>query len=62
MSEHDAADAKAVDDLMRSHFRTEPVEDRSGLLAPVPARTSGEPDEQAQFEAYMRRYFPGQRE
>jgi hypothetical protein len=46
-----------ADSIVRRVFRVEPGEDRSGMLLPVPAPT-GEPDEEAQFEAYIRRYFP----
>jgi hypothetical protein len=53
-----AQDDAIVDDYVRRHFGVEPTEDRSGLFGrATPA--SGETDEEALFQAHMRR-FPGQ--
>jgi hypothetical protein len=53
------AEAEAVDALMRRRFRVAPVEDRSGLLGQPSGTSSAEASEDEQFEAYMRRHFPG---
>ena len=42
-----------TDECVRRRFGVEPVEDPSGLLLSAPAPT---PDEDEQFDAYMRRY------
>ena len=52
-------DEAAVDEYVRIRFGVESVDDRSGLFTGKPSTTPGEPDEDALFEAYMRRYFPG---
>ena len=56
LSAHDKA---VIDDYTRRRFGVEPTEDRSGLFGGHPTPTPGEPDEEALFRAYMRRYFPG---
>ena len=43
--------------LVRTVFGVEPSRDVPGLLGGEPPPTPGEPDEGAQFEAYMGRYF-----
>ena len=54
-----AADEATVDDYVRRVFGVEPAEDRSGLFGGHRTPASGEPDEEALFQAHMRR-FPGQ--
>jgi hypothetical protein len=51
-------EARRVDEYIRLRFGVEPAEDRSGLLASESPPTPAESDEEAQFAAYMRRYFP----
>jgi hypothetical protein len=65
MSDSDQHDAvrnadEQVDAYVRRIFGLERAEDRSGLFGGQPTSTPGEPDKDALFEAYMRRYFPGQ--
>jgi hypothetical protein len=55
-------EARRVEEYVRLRFGVEPTEDRSGLLASEPTATPAEPDEDEQFAAYMRRYYPGQHE
>ena len=55
----EGVDQAIVDDYVRRRFGVEPQDDPSGLdgsRSPVPPC---EHDEDALFEAYMRRYFPG---
>jgi hypothetical protein len=49
----------ALDDVVRHYFGVEPQDDPSGLDGSRSALPPSEPDEDAEFEAYMRRYFPG---
>jgi hypothetical protein len=54
-----AVDETVVDDVVRRRFGVEPQDDPSGLDGSRSPLPPGEPDEDAQFEAYLRRYFPG---
>jgi hypothetical protein len=56
--DHRTDDERGVDDLTRSRFHTEPVEDHSGMFLP-PEPPEDEPPEDERFIAYMQRHFPG---
>jgi hypothetical protein len=56
-----AQDDAIVDDYVRRRFGVEPREDRLGLFRGHLTPTPGEPDEEALFQAHMRR-FPCQHE
>jgi hypothetical protein len=58
----DGVDEAIVDDYVLRRFGIEPREDRSGLFTGRPAPTSDDPEEDDQFEAYMRRHFPAVRQ
>lgn len=55
----DGVEEAIVDDFVRRRFGVEPQDDPSGLDGSRSPLPPSEPDEDAQFEAYMRRYFPG---
>jgi hypothetical protein len=54
----EAVSEAVTDDLLRSRFGVEPVADPSGLLQPAEPFPP-DADEDAQFAAVMRRYYPG---
>jgi hypothetical protein len=58
--DHDAArqDDDAVDAYVRRHFGVEPQDDPSGLDGSRSPLPPSEPDEEALFDMFMRRYFP----
>jgi hypothetical protein len=54
-------DAALVDSITSDRYRTQPVVDHSGMLAPAPPLRPprpGESEEDALFDVCMRRYFP----